>query len=185
MSCNNCSADYSAEPAEVRGLLAINYWGTMSITKRLLPHMRKGGRIVNMASMMGKLKKYSPEITSAFRAAASSRTLTPTDQIMTQYQESVDGFTTVTDGWPTSPYSVSKAGVVAATLALAKEQQRSQPERALRINTCCPGFVRTEMTENRGRKTVDEGAETPVHLALGDIGGVTGEFWENRKVSSW
>lgn len=29
------------------------------------------------------------------------------------------------------------------------------------------------------------GAKTPVKLAVGDLGGVSGEFWENEEVSSW
>jgi hypothetical protein len=37
------------------------------------------------------------------------------------------------------------------------------------------------MTRGRGTKTPDEGAMTPVMLAVGDIGGKTGEFWQNEK----
>ena len=44
------------------------------------------------------------------------------------------------------------------------------------VNSCCPGYVSTDMTNNRGAKTVDEGARTPVLLACGDIGGIAGEF---------
>jgi carbonyl reductase 1 len=41
------------------------------------------------------------------------------------------------------------------------------------------------MTKGNGHKTVDEGAMTPVYLALGDIKGINGEFWQNEKIVRW
>lgn len=157
----------------------------MSITQRLLPQMRQRGRIVNIASMLGKLNKYSPDITAAFRSAAASDTPTSTDNLMAQYQIAVDAGTAEKDGWPTSAYAVSKTGVIGATMCLGKQVQRTMPKRGLCMNACCPGYVKTDMTKQRGRKTVEEGAMTPVRLVLGDLDGVTGEFWESHEVSSW
>lgn len=34
-------------------------------------------------------------------------------------------------------------------------------------------------------KTPDDGAKTPVLLALGDIGGSNGQFWRDEKVMEW
>jgi carbonyl reductase 1 len=45
--------------------------------------------------------------------------------------------------------------------------------------------VNTDMTKGKGVKTVDEGAKTPVMLALGDIGGKTGGFWQSEKEVAW
>lgn len=53
------------------------------------------------------------------------------------------------------------------------------------VNSCCPGYVRTDMTKGGGMKTVDEGAMTPVMLALHDIGGKNGEFWQGEKIIEW
>jgi carbonyl reductase 1 len=41
------------------------------------------------------------------------------------------------------------------------------------------------MTRGQGHKTIDQGAQTPVMLALGDIGGVTGKFWKDEKIVDW
>jgi len=41
------------------------------------------------------------------------------------------------------------------------------------------------MTKGGGAKTPDEGAQTPVLLALGDIKGQTGLFWQNERVIQW
>ena len=72
--------------------------------------------------------------------------------------------------WPTSGYGVSNIGVT----LLAKPQQNhidsNQPNRNLRFNSCCPGLVETDMTKGKHPQewyiSVDEGAETPVYLAL-------------------
>lgn len=34
------------------------------------------------------------------------------------------------------------------------------------INACCPGWVRTDMAGSNAPKSPEEGAETPVYLAL-------------------
>ena len=41
------------------------------------------------------------------------------------------------------------------------------------------------MTRGGGAKTPDQGARTPVMLALEDIGGRTGEFWQSESVTEW
>jgi carbonyl reductase 1 len=45
--------------------------------------------------------------------------------------------------------------------------------------------VKTDMTKGRGTKTPDEGAMTPVMLAVGDIGGITGEYWQHETLARW
>ena len=86
-------------------------------------------------------------------------------------------------GWPSAAYSVSKSGITGMTRAVALQHQKEGGE--VLVNSCCPGFVDTDMTKHRGNKTIDQGAETPVLLALGDIKGVVGEFWQNEKVIEW
>ena len=77
-------------------------------------------------------------------------------------------------GWPSAAYAVSKSGIIGMTRAVAKEERKKGS--GVLVNSCCPGYVSTDMTGNRGAKTVDEGAQTPVLLALGDIEGTSGEF---------
>ena len=86
-------------------------------------------------------------------------------------------------GWPSAAYAVSKRGVTGMTRAIAREHVAEGGE--VLVNSCCPGFVVTDMTRGRGAKTVDEGARTPVLLAAGDIGGTKGEFWQSEKVIEW
>ena len=78
---------------------------------------------------------------------------------------------------------MSKAGETAFTKAIAMEEAKRG--RGVLVNACCPGYVNTDMTRGGGTKTPDEGAQTPVMLALQDIGGKTGEFWQSEKVTEW
>lgn len=82
------------------------------------------------------------------------------------------------EGWTTAAYSASKAGVTCMTAQVAAEH-KSKGGKAL-INSCCPGWVSTDMTKNNGAKTPDQGAATPVLLALEDIGGKTGLWWQSK-----
>ncbi|VFV41761.1 carbonyl reductase [Lynx pardinus] len=55
------------------------------------------------------------------------------------------------------------------------------------LNACCPGWVRTDMAGPRATKSPEEGAETPVYLALlpSDAEGPHGEFVMEKKVEQW
>ena len=138
-------------------------------------------RIVNMASLTGKLNKYSAELTRQFRAA---QTVEQANALMRRYLDSLRRGTLIEDGWPPdSPYAVSKAGVVALTRALARE--RAGDGRDVLVNCCCPGYVKTDLTGGRGRRSPDEGAATPVMLALDDLRGRSGGFWTNGEEIDW
>ena len=45
--------------------------------------------------------------------------------------------------------------------------------------------VCVDMSSQRGNKTPAEGAETPVHLAIGDLNGATGKFWADLNIETW
>lgn len=78
---------------------------------------------------------------------------------------------------------MSKSGVTGMTRAVAKKHREEGGE--VLVNSCCPGFVNTDMTKGRGNKSVDQGALTPVVLALGDIKGASGEFWQHERAIEW
>ncbi|KAF2232502.1 carbonyl reductase [Viridothelium virens] len=186
MLINNAGiAEQGFHPEMVDTTLKINYYGTLHTTLALLPHLRPGGRLVNVSSMAGKLNKYSPTITSRFRAARSVSDITT---LMQEFSASVHEGRHTEAGWPSVAYSTSKAGVTGMTRVLAREVSEGKVEgvrEGVLVNSCCPGYVKTDMTKGGGAKTPDQGARTPVMLALGELGGKTGEFWEHGEVSQW
>jgi len=164
----------------VRETLHTNYYGTLHATQLLLPHIKNGGRLVNVASMSGQLtSKYSDSIKSRFLAANAPEDIT---KLMQEFTSAVENGSHERD-WPSAAYAVSKAGVIGFTRTLARQNRENASETL--INSCCPGWVKTDMTRGGGVKTPDQGAQTPVLLALGDIGGSNGEFWQHEKIIEW
>ena len=156
----------------VKTTLGCNYYGTLAMTEKMLPHIRDGGRLVNVASMVGKLgSRYSDPIKTRFLGAERVEDV---NKLMEDFTEAVAKNEYQAQGWPGAAYAVSKAGTIGFTKIIAREQKAKGS--SVLINVCCPGWVQTDMTRGRGTKTPDEGAATPVMLALRDIGGQTGEF---------
>ena len=129
---------------------------------------------MNVSSVVGQLNsKYSEEIRTAF---AESKTVNDVTKLMESFTKAVEQGEEKEQGWPSAAYAVSKSGVTGMTRAIALEVAEGQKGKGVLINSCCPGYVSTDMTKHRGAKTVDQGAQTPVLLACGDIGGKAGEF---------
>jgi NAD(P)-dependent dehydrogenase (short-subunit alcohol dehydrogenase family) len=76
-------------------------------------------------------------------------------------------------------YRVSKAGLNALTRTLASD------ERWLKVNTMCPGWVRTDMGGRSAPRSVEEGADTAVWLATLPDDGPTGGFFRDRRPIPW
>ncbi|KAK4570427.1 hypothetical protein LTR86_002507 [Recurvomyces mirabilis] len=166
----------------VKETVETNYYGTLEATQDLLPMLKSGGRLVNVSSMAGSLKKYSDEVRDAF-LQASKTDVPAVTAIMERFKSAVAEGEEKEAGFPSAGYAVSKAGETAFTKVIAMEE--SKRGRNVLINACCPGYVKTDMTRGGGAKTPDEGARTPVMLALDDIGGRTGGFWQSEKEVEW
>jgi NAD(P)-dependent dehydrogenase (short-subunit alcohol dehydrogenase family) len=76
-------------------------------------------------------------------------------------------------------YRVSKAALNALTRTVASD------EPWVKVNTMCPGWVRTDMGGSAAPRSVEEGADTAVWLATLTDDGPTGGFFRNRKPIPW
>ena len=178
--CANARFARTIDGEIVKKTIESNYYGTLEASRDLLPLIKPGGRLVNVSSIASSLSRYSPSLRQSFLSASTIPEIT---SLMEAFKSAVAAGTEKQDGWPSSAYMVSKAGVTGMTRLLAREEEQSGGKRL--INSCCPGWVDTDMTKGRGAKTVDQGAKTPVLLALGDIGGKAGGFWQEERETEW
>lgn len=186
------------DPSVVERTLDCNYYGTLALTEKILPSIRQSGRIVNVSSLASRLNKYSPALTQAFREA---REVDEVTTLMNDFQTAVKAGDYAEKGWPGTAYCVSKAGLNGMTKVLGRQIAQGNGVVAqarglghelghgvatgVSINAVDPGYVNTDMTKGRGRKSPDQGAMGPVHVALQDIQGANGEYWENSEVTPW
>lgn len=77
-------------------------------------------------------------------------------------------------------YSVAKASLNALTRVLVRDLPLG-----VKINACDPGWVATRMGGPTAPVTVEEGADTPLWLALLPDDGPTGGFFRKREVAAW
>ncbi|KAK5132823.1 hypothetical protein LTR08_008625 [Meristemomyces frigidus] len=167
----------------VKETIHTNYYGTLEATQLLLPQIRSNGRLVNVSSMAGKLNKYSDAIRDAFLQAAKAPEVSASTALMEKFTQAVSEGKEKEAGFPSAAYAVSKAGETAFTMSIAAQEQKAG--RGVLVNVCCPGYVKTDMTRGGGAKTPDQGAQTPVMLALQDINGKTGGFWQSEREIEW
>ncbi|KAI8545173.1 hypothetical protein RHMOL_Rhmol07G0021200 [Rhododendron molle] len=163
--------------------LETNYYGAKRMIEAFLPllQLSDSPRIVNVSSGMGKLKLIPSERVKGVLNDAETLTEDTIDELLNEFLQDFKQNSLQTKGWPTfsSAYIVSKAAMNGYTRILAKKYP------TFRINCVCPGFVKTDINDNNGVSSVEEGAEHPVRLALLPDDGPTGVFFLQKEVSSF
>jgi carbonyl reductase 1 len=162
-----------------RNTITTNCFGAQRVIRTLLPCLREGGRIVNVASTAGRLGSFSDALRKQFMAPL----LTEDDVagLMRSFIDAVANGNYDQDGWPSNTYSVSKAGMN----ALTRIWHRGLKARGIVVNSCCPGWCRTDMGGANASLSAAQGADTPVWLALGQGGNEGGGFYRERQPIAW
>lgn len=78
-------------------------------------------------------------------------------------------------------YCISKTTMNAITLQLAS----ALDSQGIAVNAMCPGWVKTEMGGAGATRTVQQGADTALWLALEADERVTGKFFQDRREIAW
>ncbi|KAI3418375.1 hypothetical protein GPALN_009696 [Globodera pallida] len=182
---NNAGFAFKQNATESIGVQAdvtigINYYGTKLITDQLAPLIRAGGRIVNVCSQAGIMAgSYKQSLIDLF--SRGDFTLDDVTNFVEEYKKLAHADNRKQGGYPESAYSVSKAAEIALTLVQARELAR----RNIVVNACCPGYVDTDMTSHKGHRTIAQGAETPIFLAIDESVKSGGKFYFDKKPIDW
>ncbi len=78
-------------------------------------------------------------------------------------------------------YRISKTALNAVTRILANELEGTN----IKVNSVCPGWVRTDIGGRNAPRTVEEGADTVVWLATLPDDGPSGGFFRDRRPIPW
>jgi NAD(P)-dependent dehydrogenase (short-subunit alcohol dehydrogenase family) len=77
-------------------------------------------------------------------------------------------------------YSMTKAALNGLTLSLSHELPPN-----VKVNSCCPGWVRTDMGGPNATRAPEHGAETPIWLATLPDNGPSGKFFRDKREIAW
>ena len=182
---NNAAIAYKgADPTPFEGqtakTLQTNYYGLVTFTQQMLPFLRKGTdpRIVNVASMGGRLKQVSPKLQAKF--SDPQLTIPELNGLMKAFEDDVQNGVHKQNGWSNSNYGMSKLGVIAATRVFAREEAANN----ISVTSCCPGACITDMSSQRGNRSPAEGAKNAVIPATMQ-NPPTGVYFADYQVSPW
>jgi len=171
---------------QVEVTLATNYYSTVNACNILFPILRSESRVVNVSSMVAAwmLGKVGPELKPRVLGVKSIADVTA---LMDEFSASVKSGDFKQKGWPESAYGNSKLGLTCASIIMQSDVDKDESRQDIVINCCCPGFVDTDMTSHKGHLTIDQGADTPVYLALLPPGekSVRGKYVSKREVQPW
>lgn len=180
-------ADTTPFATQVEVTLRTNFFATRDFCTELLPLIKPHGRVVNVSSTVSvsALARCSEDLQQKFR----SETITEEElvKLMTKFVEDAKNGVHEKEGWPNTAYGVSKIGVTVLSRIQARMLNEKRKADQILLNACCPGWVRTDMSGPKATKSPDEGAETPVYLALlaPDADGPHGQFVSEKKVQKW
>jgi len=164
----------------------INYFSTLNLCDHLFPLLRPHARVVNMSSRAGLLKIIkSEEIRKKY--LDSNLTIETITTILNQFIDATKEDKHQSLGFPNSAYGMSKVSLTAASFVQQRILQADKSRADIVVNACCPGYVATDMSSHLGPLTIDQGAETPVYLALlpENITEPKGKFLAEKKIIDW
>ncbi|XP_028837310.1 carbonyl reductase [NADPH] 1 [Denticeps clupeoides] len=180
-------ADTTPFEIQAEVTLKTNFFANRDVCNVFLPIIKPGGRVVNVSSIMGSiaLGKCSPALQARFRSddITEEELVALMERFVKEAQEGVH----TERGWPSTAYGVSKTGLTVFSRILARKLRQERPGEQILLNACCPGWVRTDMAGPNATKSPDEGAITPVYLALLPPGVQEpyGQFVSEKTVQPW
>ncbi|KAF0489340.1 carbonyl reductase NADPH 1-like [Gigaspora margarita] len=183
---NNAAIAFKGDAFDVnvvRITFATNFYGTLNLINHFYPLIRPNGRIVNVSSSVGRLYIVSKALGQEF--SKQDLDMDGLIELMKRFEDAVEKDTYEQEGWPRQAYAVSKLGLMTMTKILARRADSEGNN--IKVFSCCPGWVKTDMAGERAPLTPDQGAKIPVLLALDEnivIQNPNGSFLKEKKNSA-
>lgn len=165
---NNAGVGFGRSVEET---LAPNYYGAKRVCGALIDKVADGGRVVNIGS--ASAPNFVARLDDASLFASPATTLDALEATLATYSAAPDY-----DG---VAYGLSKASLHVLTVNLAAEHPR------LRVNTCSPGYVLTDLTAGMGatKRPADSNCHVaPLYLLFDDAATETGWYYGSDAVRS-
>ncbi len=160
-----------ADPAdEVDAVADTNNLATTRILRAFAPRLRRGGRLIVVASALGTLDRLDGRVARRF-AAAAEEDLDAVDALVAAWRRAVHGGRAEDEGYGDWLNIPSKVAQVAAVRAFTRDRRAADLAEGRLVMTLCPGLIDTDASrpwfEDMSRaQTPAEAARWPVELAL-------------------
>jgi carbonyl reductase 1 len=159
-----------ADPAdEVDAVAETNNLATTRILRAFAPRLRRGGRLIVVASALGTLDKLDDRAAVRFDAAAAS--LDDVDALVAEWRAAVRDGSAADEGFGTWLNIPSKVAQVAAVRAIARERRAADLAENKLVMALCPGLIDTDASrpwfeDMTNAQSPAAAASWPVELAL-------------------
>jgi carbonyl reductase 1 len=179
-----------ADPAdEVDAVAETSNLATTRMLRAFAPRLRRGGRLIIVASALGTLDKLSDHVAERFAAAES---LDAVDALVADWRQAVRDGRAEAEGYGTWLNVPSKVAQVAAVRAVARERRAADLADNKLIMALCPGLIDTDASrpwfdDMSEAQTPAEAASWPVELVLANRydRAFYGELVQFGKVLPW
>ena len=161
-----------ADPADqVDAVVETSNLATTRMLRAFAPRLRRGGRLIIVASALGTLDKLDDRVAGRFAAAAES--LDAVDALVADWRQAVHDGRAGAEGYGPWLNIPSKVAQVAAVRAVARERRTADLADDKLIMALCPGLIDTDASrpwfdDMSEAQTPAEAASWPVELALAD-----------------
>lgn len=99
-------------------------------------------------------------------------------------QRSNENGTSKQDGYPTTPYEMSKIALITMTRLHQNDMNSDKTRSGIVVTSVCPGYCATDLNNHSGHLTADQGAETPLYLIQNNATN-GGDFWSEKRKVDW